>query len=635
MWVVELQVLGVLALLLWLPGHALLLVTKSADRWPGLQLPIVVIGLSTAVYPVLYYGVRFVTPTIGLTPPILWAALALCGVVVIRWSLSQRPAWTPWQPLEWLAIGLVLLTLTTRLWVAHEHPHPAWADSLHHVLLTGLTADAGRLPNTLIPYFPVDVDMYHLGFYAISGTVQGLTNAPAHMALLWTAQVLNGLGGLGVYLALDRYSGRVGAVVGLATVGLFSFQPAFYVNWGRFTQVASQALLLIAWVMTLATLHSFVLDWSTRSRRTGLLGQALLAGLLTAAVCLLHFRVAAFYAPALLLGVVGYAWRWRGRGQWRLLLIGLTWIGGLTLLLILPTLWTALRAYAETLAYTAAVAASDQGTRAESIARYYDFPWSSFTVLAAPAWLWVLAAVAAIGGLARRNPLTVFALAWMILLLLEGGAYRLGIPALMFTNLGAVLILLYLPIGLLVGTGGEALVQWTPPRWRRGVVAALMVIMLLAALPAARLRVTQLEPYRFFVTAADVAAMTWIQTHIPPDARFAVNTEFWLPNVAHGTDAGYWIPYFTQRETTAGVMIMRGDYLQQVADWSRAVVRLETDPSAVSQLYDMGVEYIYLGARGHFGRPGLNLESLQQWPGLHLLYEHDGVAILQITPQTR
>ncbi|MCL4857761.1 MAG: hypothetical protein KJZ93_00075 [Caldilineaceae bacterium] len=635
MWVVELQVLGVLALALWLPGHALLIITKGADHWPGLQLPIVVIGLSAASYPVFYYGVRFVAPSVGLTSTFLWAILGLCGLVVVFARLRGQQRRDRWQLLEWVAVGLVALTLATRLWVANEYPYPAWADSLHHVLLTGLTAEAGRLPYTLAPYFPVDVDMYHLGFYAIAGTVQGLTSAPAHTALLWTAQVFSGLAGLGVYLALDRYSGRVGAVVGLAIVGLFSFQPAFYVNWGRFTQLASQALLLTAWVVTLEALRSFVHDWRQTHRRAEIIAQALLAALLTAAVCLLHFRVAAFYAPALLLGIMGWAWRWRGQGQWRALFIGLVWIGGLTLLLILPTLWTALRAYIEALAYTATVAAIDPATRGESIERYYAFPWSTVTALAAPTWLWLLTAVATIGGLARRNPLTLFALTWLLLLVLEGSAYRLGIPALMFTNMGAVLILLYLPIGLLVGAGGEALVQALPLPWQPRAVAALMLVVLVGALPAARLRITQIEPYRFFVTEADVTAMTWIQRHIPPQARFAVNTEFWLPNVAHGTDAGYWIPYFTQRETTAGVMIMRGAYLQQVADWSRAVVQLEADPGALNQLYAMGVEYIYLGARGHYARPGLNLETLRQWPDLRLLYEHDGVAILQITPQNR
>ncbi len=628
------RILVALVVMLWLPGQTLLTVSRTSSVWPGLQQPIVAVGLSIALYPVLFYGLRWFALPAPFLPLILWISFAGCAIGLV-WVQRQRRATPKWSALEWIALGGIGLTLFTRFWVPTQWAYPAWSDSVHHVLLTQLTHDQGRLPTSLAPYFPVNVDMYHLGLYALSATLQWLAQVPAHTALFWMAQALNGLCGLGIYLLLDRSVGRVGALIGLLTVGIFSFQPAFYVNWGRFTQVASQALLLIAWVMTFVTLQAFAraaTATSTAPARRQLIALLGFSALLTASVFLLHFRVAAFYLPALALGLIALFWRYRQRGQWRALLLGTVGIGLLSLLLILPTLWAALRTYLATLHFTADVAASDPATRAQSVQTYYAFPWDSLFTLGAPGWLWALAGGATIIGLWRRQPLTLFALLWLLLLLLEGLTYLTGISWLMFTNLGAILILVYLPLGLLIGVGAQQLVdQW--PTLRRGWLArGLLGGLLLLSLPASYQRMQQIEPYRFFVTEADVQAMAWINANLPVDAHFAVNTEFWLPNVPHGTDAGYWLPYFTERATTTGVMIMGGDYLRQVAAWSTDVEALEDDLTAIQSLRAAGVDYIYIGARGDFAGPGLQLEQLRQSAELTLLYEHDGVAILQIEP---
>ncbi len=627
------RILVALVVMLWLPGQTLIMVSRTGSVWPGLQQPVVAVGLSIACYPVLFYGLRWVALPISWLPLISWLGFAGCALW-LGWAQRQRRTGQKWSTLEWIALGVIGLTLFTRFWIPTQWAYPAWSDSLHHVLLTQLTHDQGRLPHSLDPYFPVSVDMYHLGLYALSATLQWLAQVPAHTALFWMAQALNGLGGLGVYLLLARCVGQVGGLIGLLVVGIFSFQPAFYVNWGRFTQVASQALLLIAWVMTLVTLQAFARSAvePTTSSRSQRFAFVCFSALLTAGVFLLHFRVAAFYLPALALVLLAAFWRYRSPGQWRALLIGTISIGLLSLLLIIPTLWAAIRTYLATLNFTADVAASDPATRAQSVQAYYAFPWDSFFTLGAPSWLWLLAGGATLIGLWRRQPLTLFALVWMILLVLEGLTYLTGISWLMFTNLGAILILLYLPLGLLIGVGAQQLIQQWPSLQHGWLARGLLGGLLLVSLPSASQRMQEIEPYRFFVTDADVQAMAWINANLPEDAQFAVNTEFWLPNVPHGTDAGYWLPYFTNRTTTAGVMIMGGEYLRQVAAWSTAAEALEEDLTAVQNLRAAGVDYIYIGARGDFAGPGLQLEQLRQSPELTLLYEHDGVAILQINP---
>src|SRR5262249_49772041 len=153
---------------------------------------------------------------------------------------------------------------------------------------TALTARDGRLPTTMEPYFPIPLARYHLGLYALTATVQTLCGVPPHTALLWTAQVLSGLCGLGVYLVLDRSVGRVPAVIGAVCVGLISHQPAFYVNWGRFTQLAAQTILLPAWLLARDVLRDVAGQEPPPARRRDRALTGALACLLSAGVFLLH-----------------------------------------------------------------------------------------------------------------------------------------------------------------------------------------------------------------------------------------------------------------------------------------------------------------------------------------------------------
>jgi hypothetical protein len=132
--------------------------------------------------------------------------------------------------------------------------------------------------------------------------------------------------------------------------------------------------------------------------------------------------------------------------------------------------------------------------------------------------------------------------------------------------------------------------------------------------------------------------MTWIRQNTPEDAVFAVNTHFWLPGAPHGTDAGYWIPYFTGRRMTAGVMLLSlGEqaYANRVIEASRAVERLETDNASLETLHEMGVDYVYVGKKGDFSGLGLDPARLAAARNASIEYEDGGVFILQIEPPSR
>lgn len=622
---IELRALLIFTAMLLIPGWFGLAVTGSWRRWPGLQSWLLALALGIAFYPVFFYGLRFVLPPLTLGPYKMTAGL-LVMLGFTLWRL-RRAGGGPGalQPLEWVAVAVFAATLLTRYWIVRDEPYPAWTDSLHHTLLTHLTAVQGQLPRTVEPYFPVPLDQYHLGLYALSATVQWLAQVPAHTALLWTAQGLNALCAIGVYLVLDKKVGRIGAITGAVVVGLLSHQPAFYANWGRFTQLSSQVICLVAWLCA----WQAAADWraAARSNRQ-LAGEGLLAALLIAGTFLLHFRVAAFFLPLVAGSALWEIGRAYGEGKFRRTFLGVSWIAVASLLMVLPALVEVLQTYISTRIAYASVEVADT-----DLATYYSFPLSSILSLGVHQGLLIAAAAGTVVGLLRRNSIVVISLIWTLYLFVLGYAYVLQIPLLNITNLGAVLIMLYLPVGLVIGAAAEELIGLVPPPRRRPFSAAVLGIVLLAGLLAAPARVTEVEPYRFFVTPADVAAMDWITYNTPPDAYFAVNTYFWLSTAPHGTDAGYWIPYLTGRQTTAGMMnSLHGteEHWRGVVAMSAAAKQVESDPAGVEALRALGVDYIYIGRKGNFQPPGLNAEILKQIASLRLVYERDGVAIFAI-----
>lgn len=626
----ELLLIPVVIALFTLPGSALLVLSNAWQTWRLLDKFCLAVGISISLYPLLYYFARTFAPGFGFQPWMWWLVLGASAAVLLVHYL-RKPRRLTWPDAgAWAFLAILFLTFVSRAWVAVTHPYPAWSDSLHHTLATALTAQTGRIPFTLLPYYDVPFTMYHLGLYALTGTIMQLAPVPAHSALLWTVQILNAFCILGVFVVLDRYVSRTAAVVGALTAGLLAHQPAFYVNWGRDTQLASQTILLIAWVMTFDTIQTAAHVW--RTHRTRFVWQLLFAALATAGVFLLHFRVAAFYVLLLVPSLIWLAWQaWRGRtlGAFVAATAG---VGGVALLLVSPILASALARYLGLHALAAQNPGMSSADMQSLESRYYDFGFSTYPYLVARTWLLWLALAATGIGLIRRNWITWLCLAWTILLVLLGDLYLLNIPVLEITNLGAILIMFYLPIALVMGVAVEELLRLAPLRLRPQLGLAILVLAAAAGIPFVWARAHDLEPNRYFVTDADVRAMDWIRANTPADAKFAVNTFFWLPNAPHGTDAGYWIPYFAQRATNAGVMISNNAtnaHSAEVQAASQLVAELVNKPETMAKLQALGYDYVYIGAQGNSEGPALNAQTLIDSGYLEPVYQDGDIFILR------
>lgn len=630
----------ILIAMLLLPGGALLAILDRSGQllavseperpWSTAERQLLALGLGLALWPLIFALQAAVPglPALGTTSSALF--LGLCAGVVI-FDLARRGVDRP-SLLEASVLAVFGVTLWTRLDVLQHYPVPAWTDSLHHVLLTQSTAANGGWPETLAPWFPdVPVTRYHRGLYALSAPVQWLADVPAHTALHWTVQVLNGLAGVGVYLVLARRVSPVAGVIGAVVVGLLARHPAVWVNWGRFTQLAGQVLLPFAW---LAFGEFLRIARKEQGPPRPVWGWGLVSGVMVAGVVLLHFRVAIFLF--LLLGVE-MSWQlllaWRA-GCVRRLLVPLAGVAGMIAILLGPDFWAGAWEYlgahwmaaVERGSVFSVEGARDYGAEPE----FFGLELSAVPLLVARPPLLLAAGVALVVGLLRRQVIVGVLFSWLCLLFAFASVHRLGLPILNLTNEGAVAIGLYLPLALLIGSGLVAAFAWIPPGSRRACeVSAVLVVLVLGGIHASE-RTREIAPERFLLTPEDLRAFAWIDENLPADAIVAVEPHFWLERFAHPQDGGLWLSYFSGRSTVPGPMLspLAPRFHREMERLSLNIDRLGETRLAAHVLERAGVRWLYLDTRRYPDR--LVPAEVIAAGSAAMVYEAGGIMVLRL-----
>lgn len=613
------------------PGWAILAVTGLWRRFEALERWVLAIGLGIAFYPVLFYLTRALLPSLRLGQNKL--IILLAGLLILTAFLLRRD----WR--EQFKLGkhagaflfVLAATLLTRLWLAHNYPYPAWTDSLHHILITDLVGTTGKLPFNLQPYALTNLDQYHLGLYSLTGSLQVLAKIPAHQALLWMMQTINGLCGLGVFLFLSRKVSPLAGLTGMAVVGLFSFQPALYFNWGRFTQGSSQSLLLIAAITTWEAIAAWKDDWKTH--RTAALALSGASALSIAGVFLLHFRAAAFLLPLIaIICIYEFILAVKSKKNGLRTLLGIVVIAVVSIVLILPALLPALDFYVDRRSEPTQTSTAEAVQDITDNQYFSNYNIESLYLLAAKKWMIGLTLLGIVVGLFRKNRVVIIImLAWLLTLFGVGLLYRLNIPLLAFTNMTGMMIMLYLPIGVVVGVLAEDLWQMFSLEKHETWVAGLQWAALFLVVIAVIYRIGDVQNYRQFMTEADEKAMDWIENNTPRDAVFAVHTYYWLPDSPHGSDAGYFLPYYADRETTTSTMISSlGPGYEEVMAESEAVMSLYSSSPDIVALCELGIDYLYDGAKNPFDGSQFNIPAIEQSAGTQTIYQYGGVSVYKI-----
>ncbi len=641
------------------PGWLLWSFGGKAVRLPPLAHIGVFIGLSLSAIPLCFLWLNM----LGLAVPAVALRLALgilSGIavwrIVRRTTNDQRPttndhraqrapASTEHRPLEprrrsnqqissflpfvvqerlrapvWLLAGLsfiTLLTLGLRLYQIRDVVLPLWVDSVHHALLIRIVGETGRIPTSLQPYVEVDHLVYHWGYHVIAATWRSLTNLPIPMLMLLSGQLTSALHVLSVY-TLGAYLTRSplsGLFAGLIT-GLLSLMPAYYVTWGRYTQLTG--LLVLPALLVL----SCTLVEQPRLR----VGTLVVAALTLAGLIVIHYRVLVFYAAFMLPWSVLFALA-RPR---RLpnAIVRLAALAVLALLFAAPWVYE--------IAQTVLIPLAEQPSKLAGSDSYNGLDrtllWTTNS--------YGIFAVAGCGlalALLQQRWRVVAVAGWVAVMVLIANPGTIGLPPSWFINNHSVSITLFLPASILAAFGARQIVallaHWTPLR-RRWILAGLVACAIVGfAIRGVWQFRDVVNESTNFATAADLPALAWASEHTSSDARVLINAAPWLNQAYRGTDAGWWLTPLIGRWTSTPPSIYdygSPAYVADVAERSAQVAALQaSEEQKVDEIVRRNdITHIFIGAKGGPLKP----DMFWGRPGYEAVYDQNGVTIFAVRP---
>jgi hypothetical protein len=477
--------------------------------------------------------------------------------------------------------------------------------------------------------------------------------------VLIMGQVLNALAVPLAYL-LNRqlFGSRIAGLGAALLTGFVSIMPAFYVNWGRYTQLSGNLLLVVAIVLTVRAMSH---GW----RRS----DVAIAAFCVAGLVVVHYRVLIFFGLfGLALGAHQLFSRW---GRWHELLAG--WARGLLavflgLVLTLPWLINVAANYFPGLARRLQTVTPDY------LAGYNNPDSIRLLVgVALPMLAFVGVALAALAYVRRRSTsgdaeaglspggVVVVLILWIILLV--GSLWP--VPGAIGSY--AVAISLYIPLSALGGYGIALIAQLVRELSRTRIVEPTFALALLALAPILALATGTWhtgDPGSYSsVHDPDVEAFAWIKAHTPANARFLIASTFsYAGRGLTATDAGMWLPLLADRNVSVptlsawqehpidplfftdtrklaaytqpiGAPGQPGDSLQ-VNLVARNVITSPADlssPQAVALIQKLGITHVYSSPKIGNSHPRLNVEALRRdTDHYHLVYFKDGVYIFEI-----
>jgi len=598
-------------------------------------------GLSLAMYPVLLLWTALINLHLGALyawVPVI-AAMAALGWRNRAWRPRKvGEAWRAWRQSDsvWSDIALAALIgliVFTRFWVVRSLDVPMWGDSLQHTMIAQLMVDNRGLFDSWLPYAPYKSLTVQFGFPVDVALLTWFSGIQTVLAALWVGQILNVLAILTLYpLALRLANGNRWAGVGAVMVaGLLSPMPAIYVNWGRYAQLAGQAILPVALWLFWETLES-----DRFSRRF-----VLLAGITLAGMMLTYYRMPFYYGAFVLAWLIGWGlahWRLNVR-VWVQRAIRTAIVAAIAFILVLP--WVP-HIYGSNLA-NIVESGGVIGSPLESVIADYR-AWGEITTYV-PVALIALVLIALAWSLVEKRWIVASIGLWVMLLSGIVAGRLIHLPGANLMQSFAVLIALYIPIALVIGWGFGEIATASVQRSRiLAPIAAIFLIFGVGTWSASVQRLAVPLPQTYaIVTRADLRATTWIRSNVSTEASFLVEG-FRIYNgmTSVGADAGWWIPLLTGRANTMPPQYalineapIESNYTTRVTE---LVAGLETSapssPKGLRLLCNWRVSHVYIGqGQGQVGAGAGQLYSpaqLMNSRNFSLIYHQDRVYIFSV-----
>lgn len=408
---------------------------------------------------------------------------------------------------EYLSVtGLLLFTTVWRFYQVRNLALPAWVDSVHHTLLVRILLEQKTLPATWAPYLPDTPFYYHFGFHASAALLakgSGFTGLQLGQAVLIAGQLWQVLLVLAVYLLgralfADQPEAHEKAFIAMLLVSLVSEMPAFYVSWGRYTLLAGATLLILA--MAAATARRW-----------------LALTILTALTAITHHYILFLLAMFLCM-----SWLLRP-GQRLPLFLSAT----ASALVAGPWLW---RVWTLGRQWATIEVQPDAGANAyilSLLGPLHNYILLGIAVFGCFVTMWQLR-----GNAGQRQRWLPFAL-WTLLLVVLLGPWQL--PPFRADHAA---LLIFLP-GVIFATVAlyklpKSIYCWTT-----------VLVLILWGMWATR---NLVRPDTVFASAADAAAIEWIDANTPVNATFLIDAAPWQ-GFWRGVDGGWWITPLTGRRT--------------------------------------------------------------------------------------
>lgn len=572
-----------------------------------------IVGVSFAIIILLaqlgfLLGVRFTRLGI-FTFVFAFAVLAAVGLVKKGVHLQQR-----YRLHLWIGLLLFGLAIAWRIFQAKDLLLPNWVDSQHHFLIIQAILKAGGVPQDLSPVLPMPF-YYHYGFHALAALFTAISGLPIGNAMLMLGQVLNAAVGLSTYaLGKSLWRNWRPALAAALLVSFATRMPAYYLSWGRYTLITGILLLPLAMALAVNLLRG-------KNRRANGLAMALL----TASLLLSHYFAALLLAIFLVLMMIVHLVQ--GRGHLPQSLMQVSWVlnsAAFGLVLAAPWLWR--------VATYMANAPRFETSLPESIGEVFSTGgWDYIWLLLGPSsnhWLLVPAGVGLIILLFTRfdTGFGLWALALALLSLPWGATLR---P---FRS-DHFAIVLFLPVTLLTG-----FLLWAGARWvgyrlkQRWVTALILALVVLGWIAWGFTQMRYIvNPATVLVSEADLDALNWVAEQTPADARFFINTAYWLANTYRGADGGGWLLPYTGRWALVPTVFYGfspdAAWVGELRGWGEAASQVTTCSADFWALVEEAeLDWIYLRSGSGSLQPG----GLHGCEGIEEEYANQQVYIYRI-----
>ena len=347
-------------------------------------------------------------------------------------------------------------------------------------------------------------------------------------------------------LAWKINSNRWTGVFVLLIAGLLLHIPMFYVNWGRYTQLAAQAILPAA----------IFLAWLTLEKKNNSYQLLIISWITWGGLALTHYRVlifAIFFLPAVILFEIRQA-------GWKQLTLRTFWLGLGAFAIFLP--WF-IQVFGGKIIDIFNFHVSHPANQLPASTQAYNSIGNLTDYL--PLSIWLLLPIVLAWGFWRREKKFATISLWGFLVFLAANPHWFNLPGAGTLTNFAIFIAVYIPASLLIG----AALSWIVEILQNGIrsfavnqksdfdftpIVSIILFFVFIGLGiyGSRHRLHDIEiDNRVYVTDPDLRGFEWIQENTSEDPRFLVNSfPAYGDSLIAGADAGWWIPLLANRQTS-------------------------------------------------------------------------------------